>query len=240
MSRVLIFATGCKLLQLLNLNCICGESGWEVAGLPVKTLQWFPTGLGFTRGSTRQSVKIGSEWADASSFLPFCNYYSGKPAPLAQLDRASGYEPEGREFESLRAHHFPTDNKGITKLGKKEGSQLQAPYAGSLLNCFRCGTGQRLPFCRKRAGCCNVVGLTIQQSLSLVTLVRDVITGKHAGRVRWRYSTVHSGDTLAALAHTYRTTGKAIEEANHLDGAELPIDAKLIIPVTPKRVIRRA
>src|SRR5229473_5650122 len=27
-------------------------------------------------------------------------------APVAQLDRASGYEPEGREFESLRAHHF--------------------------------------------------------------------------------------------------------------------------------------
>ena len=53
--------------------------------------------------------------------------------------------------------------------------------------------------------------------------------------MRWRYSTVHSGDTLAALAHTYRTTGKAIEEANHLDGAELPIDAKLIIPVTPSK-----
>ncbi len=28
-----------------------------------------------------------------------------RSAPLAQLDRASGYEPEGREFESLRAHH---------------------------------------------------------------------------------------------------------------------------------------
>jgi hypothetical protein len=26
-------------------------------------------------------------------------------APLAQLDRATGYEPVGREFESLRAHH---------------------------------------------------------------------------------------------------------------------------------------
>ena len=26
-------------------------------------------------------------------------------APVAQLDRASGYEPEGREFESPRAHH---------------------------------------------------------------------------------------------------------------------------------------
>src|SRR5215469_16366721 len=28
-----------------------------------------------------------------------------RSAPLAQLDRASGYEPEGREFESLRARH---------------------------------------------------------------------------------------------------------------------------------------
>ena len=26
-------------------------------------------------------------------------------APLAQLDRASGYEPGGRTFESCRAHH---------------------------------------------------------------------------------------------------------------------------------------
>ena len=32
---------------------------------------------------------------------------SNLSAPVAQLDRASGYEPEGREFESLRAHHFP-------------------------------------------------------------------------------------------------------------------------------------
>src|SRR4249920_844075 len=29
-----------------------------------------------------------------------------RAAPVAQLDRASGYEPEGREFESLRAHHL--------------------------------------------------------------------------------------------------------------------------------------
>ena len=28
-------------------------------------------------------------------------------APLAQLDRASGYGPEGREFESLRAYQRP-------------------------------------------------------------------------------------------------------------------------------------
>jgi hypothetical protein len=31
--------------------------------------------------------------------------YNGVRAPVAQLDRASGYEPEGRVFESLRAHH---------------------------------------------------------------------------------------------------------------------------------------
>ena len=30
----------------------------------------------------------------------------GVSAPLAQLDRASGYEPGGRTFESCRAHHF--------------------------------------------------------------------------------------------------------------------------------------
>ena len=29
-------------------------------------------------------------------------------APLAQLDRASGYEPEGRRFESCRARHPPS------------------------------------------------------------------------------------------------------------------------------------
>jgi membrane-bound lytic murein transglycosylase D len=52
-------------------------------------------------------------------------------------------------------------------------------------------------------------------------------------RLWWRYPTVHSGDTLAALARTYRTTPKAIEEANHLDGGGLPTDAKLIIPVVP-------
>src|SRR5579863_571620 len=33
--------------------------------------------------------------------------WSANGAPVAQLDRASGYEPEGREFESPRAHHNP-------------------------------------------------------------------------------------------------------------------------------------
>src|SRR5580692_8745532 len=37
-----------------------------------------------------------------------CDNIYGYVAPLAQLDRASGYEPEGRVFESPRAHHFFT------------------------------------------------------------------------------------------------------------------------------------
>jgi len=52
-------------------------------------------------------------------------------------------------------------------------------------------------------------------------------------RLWWRYHTVHSGDTLATLARTYHTTAKSIAETNHLDGAELEADAKLVIPVAP-------
>jgi membrane-bound lytic murein transglycosylase D len=50
-------------------------------------------------------------------------------------------------------------------------------------------------------------------------------------RLWWRYHTVHSDDTITALARTYHTTAKQIEEANHLDGPELESEAKLIIPV---------
>jgi hypothetical protein len=35
-----------------------------------------------------------------------CGGFSFAYAPLAQLDRASGFEPEGRGFESLRARFF--------------------------------------------------------------------------------------------------------------------------------------
>jgi peptidoglycan lytic transglycosylase D len=52
-------------------------------------------------------------------------------------------------------------------------------------------------------------------------------------RLWWRYHTVQSGDTLAALARTYHTTAKSISETNHLDSPELEADARLIIPVAP-------
>ena len=52
-------------------------------------------------------------------------------------------------------------------------------------------------------------------------------------RLWWRYHTVHSGETIMALARTYHTTAKQIEDANHLDRPELESDAKLLIPVAP-------
>ena len=43
-----------------------------------------------------------------------CNI--GMRAPLAQLDRAAGFEPVGREFESLRARQtFPDDPANFPK-----------------------------------------------------------------------------------------------------------------------------
>ena len=40
----------------------------------------------------------------------------GKNVTIAQLDRASGYEPEGRGFESLRSRHKNPVNAGFFSL----------------------------------------------------------------------------------------------------------------------------
>jgi membrane-bound lytic murein transglycosylase D len=54
-------------------------------------------------------------------------------------------------------------------------------------------------------------------------------------RVWWRYHKVAPGDTLATVAHTYRTTARAIAEVNNLSlEQELPSEAKLIIPVAAR------
>ena len=42
--------------------------------------------------------------------------YNVLDAPVAQLDRASGFEPEGREFESLRARQFSRTKKALQKI----------------------------------------------------------------------------------------------------------------------------
>jgi len=53
-------------------------------------------------------------------------------------------------------------------------------------------------------------------------------------RIWWRYHKVAPGDTLSSIASAYRSTPKAIVEANHLDDNEtLALDSKLAIPIAP-------
>ena len=59
-------------------------------------------------------------------------------APVAQLDRASGYEPEGREFESLRAHHFPIKNE--------ERARFNLEFVSALFVTLHDGLGFRLSY----------------------------------------------------------------------------------------------
>jgi membrane-bound lytic murein transglycosylase D len=50
-------------------------------------------------------------------------------------------------------------------------------------------------------------------------------------RVAWRYYKVQPGDTLAGVARKYRTTERAIAQANNLEPGPLAAEAKLVIPV---------
>jgi membrane-bound lytic murein transglycosylase D len=50
-------------------------------------------------------------------------------------------------------------------------------------------------------------------------------------RVAWRFYKVQPGDTLAGVSRKYRTTERAIAQANNLEGKELAAEAKLVIPV---------
>jgi membrane-bound lytic murein transglycosylase D len=50
-------------------------------------------------------------------------------------------------------------------------------------------------------------------------------------RVAWRYYKVQPGDTLAGIARKYRTTERAIAQANNLEPGPLASEAKLVIPV---------
>jgi len=50
-------------------------------------------------------------------------------------------------------------------------------------------------------------------------------------RVWWRYHKVQGGETLASIARTYRTTPKAIAEANDLGDDALEPESRLIIPI---------
>ena len=52
-------------------------------------------------------------------------------------------------------------------------------------------------------------------------------------RVSWRFHSVQTGDTLASIAKKYRTTARAVAQANGMgEDAEIGGQTKLIIPVT--------
>ncbi len=45
---------------------------------------------------------------------PACLFEIDRNAPVAQLDRVSGYEPEGREFESLQARQLSNFHQSVS------------------------------------------------------------------------------------------------------------------------------
>jgi len=51
-------------------------------------------------------------------------------------------------------------------------------------------------------------------------------------RVSWRYYKVQQGDTLAGIAKKYRTTVRAISQANGIPETDLTADSRLVIPVS--------
>ena len=53
----------------------------------------------------------------------------------------------------------------------------------------------------------------------------------------WRLHEVESGDTLASVAHHYRVSVAALENANHFDAHEaLPAGQKMVVPAAPPSV----
>jgi membrane-bound lytic murein transglycosylase D len=51
-------------------------------------------------------------------------------------------------------------------------------------------------------------------------------------RVSWRYYKVQPGDTVAGIAKKYRTTVRAIAQANGVPETELTADSRLVIPIS--------
>ena len=66
-----------------------------------------PAGIRDTVNNRPQAGQ--DELHNREGFLRAINY-----APVAQLDRVPGYEPGGREFESLRARHFIKLDQAVT------------------------------------------------------------------------------------------------------------------------------
>src|ERR1700733_8464081 len=73
---------------------------------------------------------------------PAC--YNGVRAPVAQLDRASGYEPEGRVFESLRAHHRINGFRGCLPKNSPLNYPLWPGYEARSFNSVQAEVGSQI------------------------------------------------------------------------------------------------
>ena len=93
-----------------------------------------------TCGETRKTALIRKFSVDAQS----ADLHNSASAPVAQLDRAPGYELGGREFESLRAHHLKSTR--VNELA------LIGPFAFGARGAFR-ATSVRCP--------CHVLGAVV-------------------------------------------------------------------------------
>jgi hypothetical protein len=63
----------------------------------------------WSRGSSSSPARWRTAAVNSRKEGKFGTIGKSTCAPVAQLDRVFGYEPKGREFESLRAHHRSTD-----------------------------------------------------------------------------------------------------------------------------------
>ena len=90
--------SGSKALFLSNLAWRCGFVSVE-KGLTGKME------LQESRGAGSSEVSLCFRLLLSGIFAILAYSTSLFSAPVAQLDRAFGFEPKGREFESLRAHH---------------------------------------------------------------------------------------------------------------------------------------
>src|ERR1700722_10989041 len=65
------------------------------------------------RARAPRSQQIETRTAHAIRLVHVLACYPCWQAPVAQLDRAIGFEPIGRGFESLRAHHKIIENRAV-------------------------------------------------------------------------------------------------------------------------------
>jgi membrane-bound lytic murein transglycosylase D len=115
--------------------------------------------------------------------------------------------------------HYPVDLRLVAQCVNSTPEELQ-DLNPSLLRLTSPREGEftlRLP-----------AGTKEQYETTIASIPQDM-------RLWWRLHTVQSGDTVASVAKTYHVTSKAISDANHLDGAGVETDARLVIPITPGR-----